>query len=467
MLKTSQPPPADPFSNKVLNAWYRLARGTVDRRILRAMFTVGALTLLAKLGFVGRDLLVAWKFGRSSAFEAFLLAFVIPYTITNALSDSLTATFLPDFIKLREQGRHEEARDLYGGLLAWLLVISGAIIFLCVVAQPLYVRVVAASFSEESWRLMFYLLCLTAPAAFLNCVVRFWQSILNAEDKFFVGSAVGAATPIVSIALLFFSLNTGVFALSLGLLAGALVEITILGMALRRANHFLLPRWRGFSLPMRDAFGQWWRLLLSIFFINSMSVVDNAMAARFAAHGSVAALNYGRKAVTFPIDLSAIAFVTVILPYFSKRAAARDWHDMRKTLRRYLSLIFAINLPIVIALVVWSKPIVKFLFERGEFSAADTEIVSHVLAYYAFTLPFYVAFLVLMKLLSSLRENVTAIWFGVAVLISDVLLNYVLSKRMGVSGIALATPCVYAVTSLFLYLHAGRLLKRRDATEQS
>jgi putative peptidoglycan lipid II flippase len=161
--------------------------------------------------------------------------------------------------------------------------------------------------------------------------------------------------------------------------------------------------------------------------------------------------------------LSAIAFVTVILPYFSKRAAAHDWHGLLRSLRRYLSLIFAINVPIVVALVVWSKPVVKLLFERGEFGAADTEIVSRGLAYYAFTLPFYVAFLVLMKLLSSLRENVAAIWFGGAVLASDVLLNYVLSKRMGVSGIALATPCVYAVMSLFLHRHAAGLLKRRDA----
>jgi putative peptidoglycan lipid II flippase len=196
-----------------------------------------------------------------------------------------------------------------------------------------------------------------------------------------------------------------------------------------------------------------------------MSVVDNAMAARFAAHGSVAALNYGRKAVTFPVDLSAIAFVTVILPYFSKRAAAHDWHDLLKTLRRYLWLIFAINLPIVVVLVIWSKPIVRLLFEHGEFGAADTEIVARVLAYYAFTLPFYVAFIVLMKLLSSLRENVAAIWFGGTVLVSDVLLNYVLSKRMGVSGIALATPCVYAIMSLFLYVYATGLLKGRDTTE--
>ena len=107
------------------------------------------------------------------------------------------------------------------------------------------------------------------------------------------------------------------------------------------------------------------------------------MAARLAAGGSVAALNYGRKAVTFPLDLSAIAFVTVIVPYFSKMVAAHDWPGLRKILRRYRSLIFLLNVPIVMVLVYWAKPIVRLLFERGQFGPGDTEIVSRVLTYYA------------------------------------------------------------------------------------
>ncbi|MFN2454150.1 MAG: murein biosynthesis integral membrane protein MurJ [Pyrinomonadaceae bacterium] len=451
-------------SSPIVKIWSGLTTGTLHKRILRATIIVGALTLLARLAFVGRDLIVAWRFGRSASLEAFLLAFVVPYSITNALSASLTGTFLPDFIKLRESGRHQAAQELYSGLLAWLILISGAATFLCVVLQPLYVHLVAASLSVESWNLMFNLLCLTAPAAFLSSVVGFWQSILNAEEKFFPSTAVSVFTPLISIVLLFFSINTGVLALSLGLLIGAIIEALMLGIAVKRTNASLLPRWHGLSPTMRRAFGQWMRLLVSIFFINAMSLVDNSMAARLTAHGSVAALNYGRKAVTFPIDLSAIAFVTAILPYFSKMVAAHDWGGLRKILRRYLSLIFALNLPIVFALVMWSRPIIRLLFERGEFSPADTEIVSRVLSYYAFNLPFYVAFLVMMKLLSSLRENASAIWFSGGALLLDIILNYFLSKQMGVAGIGLATSCVYLVLALLLYKHTGGLLKERESS---
>jgi putative peptidoglycan lipid II flippase len=446
-----------PF-NIIRNAWDRFSSSGLNRRILRATLVVGMLTLLARLAFVGRDLVVAWRFGRSPLFEAFLIAFVVPYAITNALSISLTVSFVPEFIKLRESGKREEAQDLYSKMLSWLILISATATFLCIVTQPLYVHLIAASLSAESWTFMRNLLWLTAPAAFLSSVAIFWQSILNAEEKFVLSSAVTIFTPLISIVLLFFAMNTGVLALSLGLLFGAMAEVFILGLALRRRSVSLLPRLRGL-LPMPHVFSQWTRLLVSMILINAMTVVDNAMAARLAAAGSVAALNYGRKAVTFPLDLSAIAFVTAMFPYFSKMVASHDWLQLRKTVRRCLFLIFALNLPIVFVLVFWSRPIIRMLFERGQFTSADTEIVSRVLVYYAFNLPFFVAFLVMMKLLSSMRENVAAIWFSGAALILNIVLNYVFSKYMGIAGIGLATSCVYFVLALLLYHHSNGLLR--------
>jgi putative peptidoglycan lipid II flippase len=304
------------------------------------------------------------------------------------------------------------------------------------------------------------LLWLTAPAAFLTSLAIFWQSILNAEEKFFLSSAVTIFTPLISIILLLFATNTGVLALSLGLLLGAIIEVIVLGATLSRSNISLIPRWRGFSPVMRHTFHQWLHMLVSVFFMNSMTLVDNAMAARLAAPGSVAALNYGRKAVTLPLDLSAIAFVAAMFPYFSKMVAAQNWGGLRKAVRQCLTLIFALNLPIVLVLMIWARPIVSLLFERGKFTSADTEIVARVLTYYALNLPFYVAFLVLMKLLSSMRENMSAVWFSGSALLLSAILNYIFTKFMGVPGIGLATSCVHVALALLLYKYSNDLLKK-------
>lgn len=448
-------PPTSLLPGKLVSTLHSLTSGSTDRRILRAAFTVGAVTLLAKAGFVARDLIVAWRFGRSPMLEAFLLAFVVPFSLTNAIYSSLTAVFLPDFIRLQHGGERGAARQLYGGLFWWLLLVSGAVMLLCVLTQPLYVHVLAASLSVESWYLMHNLLLLTAPAAFLGAVANFWQSILNAEEKFFLGSSVFVATPLISIGLLFFSVNTGVMALSLGLLLGAAVEVCALGLMLRREGVPLLPRRGGLSPATRHALAQWVPFFVGVLLVNAMSVVDNSMAARLAEPGSVAALNYGRKAVTLPLDLSAIAFATATLPYFSKMAAAHDWAGLRKTLRRSLAMIFALNVPVVVVLVWWAKPIVRLLFERGQFGPQDTQVVAGVLSYYAFSLPFCVAFLMMMKLLSSLRASITSVWFSAAALGLNVVFNYLLSKLLGVAGIGLASACVYFVLILILYKYIG------------
>lgn len=452
MLKLSPPMPLPGrLSGDPVTTVRVLTTDSVERRILRATLTVGAATLLAKVGFVARDLIVAGQFGRSPMLDAFLLAFVVPFSVTNAISSSLKAAFLPDFIRLRHGGERAAAQQLYGELCGWLLLVSGGAMILCLLTHPLYVRVVAASLSVESWDLMRNLLFLTAPAAFLGALANFWQSVLDAEEKFLLGSSVFVATPLISIGLLFFSVNTGVIALSLGLLLGGAVEVFALGLALRRKGVSLLPRPGGMSPAVRHALGQWAPFFVGVLLVNAMSVADNSMAARLAEPGSVSALNYGRKAVTLPLDLSAIAFATVTSTYFSKMAAAHDWAGLRKTLRRCLAVIFALNVPVVLVLVAGAKPLVRLLFERGQFGPQDTQVVADVLSYYAFSLPFCVAFLTMMKLLSSLRASITSVWFSAAALVFNVVFNYFLSKLLGVAGIGLASACVYFVLTLILY----------------
>lgn len=461
---TTHPSIIERVKTSIERVWLRLSVGTVNRRIFRATVIVGAITILAKFLIVARDLIVAWKLGRSPALDAYLIAFIIPYTISTAFSTSLTATFLPHFIELHAHGKEREAQSLYAGVMAWLLVVLGAIMFLIIVTQRFYAPVVASGFSKENWDLMFRLLLLTAPAALFGCVVVFLQAILNAEEDFLTSSLVTIIAPVVSILLLlWFGVERSVYALSSGLLLGAVLEMFVLCRALKRRGFSLLPYWQGLSVSMREVIRQWLRVLISNSLINTMSLTDNAMVARRAAAGSVSALSYGRKAVTLPIEIAATAFVTATAPYFSKTIAIREWTTLRKTLDRYLLLVFITTLPVVFILIIWSKPIIKLLFERGAFTAEDTDVVAVILSYYAFQLPFYVAFLMLMKLLSALRKNIAAIWFGSLGLILNISLNYIFIRRIGVAGIALSTSVVYFILFLSLYLYLKTLLKRKFA----
>ena len=420
--------------------------------IFRKTVLVGLITLLAKLLFVARDLIVAWKFGRSQFLEAFILAFLIPFTFSQTLSNSLTIAFIPKLINLRKNHSFEEATRVYQSLFVILLIFALVGTIFCLVAFPLYSLLIMGSFSEQTIYFLQVLLYLTAPAAFIGAITNLWKELLNAEQKFLQSSAVSIITPLCSIILLIFSQNTGVFALSLGLLLGGFVELILLGFFLKNEPEFrLIPKFKRGSLELRPTIKSWWKLFISNAMSNSAGLVDSIMAARRSELGGLAALSYGKKVVTFPMDIAATAFSTVLIPHLSELAAKRDWYEFRKTINRWLLIILFATLPIILFINLFAKFIIRLLFERGAFSSNDTDVVSVMLIYYTFQLPFFVMYYLMLRVLPIINKTTSSIVFGAMTLILTILLNYLFIKLLGTAGIVLSTSCTYFILALSLY----------------
>ncbi len=424
----------------------------VTANILRKTVLVGFIILLAKLLFVARDLIVAWKFGRSQFLEAFILAFLIPFTFSQTLSNSLTIAFIPKLIKLREDRRFEEAAQVYESLFVILLIFAFLGTTFSVVAFPVYSLLIEGSFSPQIIEFIQVLLYLTAPAAFIGTIINLWKELLNAEGEFLKSSVVSVITPLVSIFLLIFSKNTGVFALSLGLLVGGFIEMFLLGFFLKDEPEFrLIPKFKGGILELSHTIKSWWKLFISNAMGNSAGLADSVMAARRSELGGLAALSYGKKVVTFPIDIAGLAFTTVLVPHLSELAAKRNWHEFKKTLNRWLLVILFSTLPIVIFIIIFAKPIISLAFERGAFSNNDTVIVSVMLFYYVFQLPFYVMYYLMLRILPIINKTTSSILFSAATLVLTILLNYLFIKLMGTAGIALSSSVTYFILALSLY----------------
>src|SRR5947209_3376182 len=191
--------------------------------------------------------------------------------------------------------------------------------------------------------------------------------------------------------------------------------------------------------------------------MESTTVVDQSMAAMLPA-GSVAALSYAKKIVTAVLAIGATALSTAALPYFSKMAVEDDWHGCRHTLKRYSALVASTAVPFTVVLIVFSRPLVRLLFQRGAFTGMDTELVSWVQICYSIQIPFYIVGMLFVRFLTSIRRSDVLMYASAINLALDVILNLVLMRRMGVAGIALSTSLVYLVSCLFLAACSVRLL---------
>lgn len=444
-MKTSSP------LQKLFNYWKHLTSGSSNRQIFGAAVTVALMTLLVKVAAMVKELVVAWRFGTRDELDAFFIALLVPSFVINVVAGSFNAALIPTYIRVREQEGMNAAQRLFSGVMVWSLGLLLLTTILIVGIAPLYLPLIARGFSPEKLNLTFYLLCAITPVVLVKGMVVIWGAVLNAGERFALAALSPSITPVITILFLVVSQSWGVYALAFGLVIGAILELIVLGLALKRQHISLKPRWYGFDEHIRQVAGQYAPMIAGAFLMSSTNLVDQSMAAMLSP-GSVAALNYANKLIAFPIGLSATALGTSVIPYFSRMVAKNDWTSVKHTLNRYLKLIFIYAVPLTILIVILSEPLVKILFQRGAFTADNTQLVSQIQAFYALQIPFYVAGILLVRLISSMGANHILMWVALCNLIINIVANYIFSQWFGISGIALSTTCVYIFSfSLILY----------------
>lgn len=444
------------------SAWSNLTSGSVNRKIFGAAVTVALLTALVKVAYVLQELVVAWKFGTGDAPEAFLVAFMLPTFLVYVVAESFHLALVPTYIQLREQEGLKAAQRLVSSTMIWSLGILGITTVLMITTAPLYLPLIARGFSPEKLALTKHLLYILAPLVILKGVVVIGRAVLNAGERFIFAAISPVVTPVLAVIFLLLADKAwGIVPLAIGLIGGTVLEIILLAIALKKRGIGLHLKWYGFDPHMRQVASQYAPMLVGTFLMGSTTLVDQSMAAMLPS-GSVAALNYGSKVVAFPLYLAATALGIAVVPYFSQMIAQSDWVGVRHTLSRYLGLIFAITVPLTIILIIFSKPLVQLLFQRGLFTAQDTDTVAMIQGFYALQLPFYIAGILVVRLISSIQANHILMEAAFYNLITNIVLNYLLMQYLGVDGIALSTAIVYLISFVYCWFMLKKQMSKME-----
>lgn len=440
--------------------WKQFTSGSINRQILGAAIVVAICTVLVKVVAFSKESIVAWKFGTNDFVDAFLIATVVPSFIVNVIAGSLNTALIPTYIKVREQESPKASEELLSGTLLCSLVLLAITTLLIVATACFYFPWMTLGFNDEKMALTYKLFYVITPVVVLSGIITLLSAVLNAEERFGLTALSPIITPAVTIIFfLLFGQSLGIFALAIGLIVGAILEMILLWVVLHRRGFVLRPKWFGFSPPLRQVVKQYSPAMTGALLMCSSILVDQSMAAMLAP-GSVAALNYASRVSSFPLMLGATAISTAVTPYLSKMVALSDWQGVNHTLRSYLKLIFLITVPFTGLLVLLSEPIVQLLFQRGAFTAQETHLVAQILSAYALQIPFYIAGIFVVKLLTSLCLNHILMWVSVYNLLINIGLDYLFMQWLGIQGIALSTSCVYLFAFLYVLFFANKHLKK-------
>jgi putative peptidoglycan lipid II flippase len=436
--------------------------GSVNRKIFRAAFTVGMMTLLVKGVGLAKSLVVAHQFGTSDQLDAFYIAWILPSMGISVVAVALNNAFVPTYIKLEEQRDQDGARQLLGNILVcalWLLVACSLLLAL---VGPAILPKLGSTFQAEKLALttiLFFVLLTILPIKGVSVI---WAGVLNSSHRFALAALTPAVVPAASmIALFCTSEEHRIYAFTVGMAIGFLLEAIILAWQIRRFGISLRPRWSGWRPALKQVIEQYGAAVASALLVTNAGLVDQTMAAMLGG-GSVAVLNYAATIVETLLLIGAFALGTAVLPYFSRMVAKRDWRALRSTLKVYTRLIFAVAIPVTILIALFSEPIVVLFFKRGAFTSEDAHLVAQVQVMLVLQMPFYILCYMLLKLLASLKKKLVLIIGSALNLCVNIVMNLILLQFFGLKGIALSTSIVYMVSWAFLTVIVYREIGKQE-----
>lgn len=418
----------------------------------QAAFLLTIISVISKpLGLL-REIVIADFFGASKVTDAFFVSQILPNVFGTIIAGALISAFIPVFIRVRETGGESEAWVLTSKVFSLLTLV---LILICLsiyfFAGPV-TRIMAPGFGTSEQELASWLVKFMIPTVFLGTLLGLFTAILNSYQHFLLPAAAALLNNVfLIVAVLLLAAKSGIVSLIIGSIGAVAFQFFIVGGGLLVRKPFLKLnfKWRDPNLSLI------FKMVIPIV-IGSSAGLLNLMVDRAIASGlpeaSISALNYSSKIMGIPQGMFIANVATAIFPTLSLQVARNALEDFRRSLSRGLQALWYIILPSTAGLVFLANPVITTIYQHGAFTAEDTVLTSGTLVFYSIGLFAHGGNSVLGNAFVSLRDTITPMKLGFLVVGTNIVLNLLLSRVMGASGIALATSISAFLNLLLLYL---------------
>jgi putative peptidoglycan lipid II flippase len=136
-----------------------------------------------------------------------------------------------------------------------------------------------------------------------------------------------------------------------------------------------------------------------------INVFINTYFASSLQEGSLSWLNYAFRFFQFPVGVFGVAISIAALPLLSRQAATKDFARLKETFTSSLTMAFSLTIPATVGLIMLADPIIRIIFEHGNFSAIDTFKTAEALRFYALGLFAYASVKVMVPVFYALDDT--------------------------------------------------------------
>ncbi len=423
--------------------------------VMRTGLRASAGTIIVTLANLGRDAVIALSYGTSATVDAFFLAMLIPVFILTVGTSAYRNAVVPIIERIAHARNGVSAGAMLGELMTMNLPAVLGIGLLLAILAPLYATFMSGGHSPTTTHLILTFSLAVLPMIVISGFASLAEGPLQTLGYFFGPSVLRAGLPIgIALGAFFLGEDYGVEGACFGGLIGAGTQLLLTGILIKNKGGFANYE-TSISKPLQVEIRKQFLLLsagVSLAYISP--IVDQWMAA-YLGTGAVSILGYSNRLVVGLASLTIGTLSAALLPHFSRLYSQGNL----KSLRTDYSIILRLTVWGSIALsgIVWllSEPLVKFLYERGNFTQADTATVATMIGWLCLQFPPLFFGIPGATLISAAGLNKTFIPLNMIAAITNISGNYLLMWNYGLAGIALSTVITYifSTTAINIVLH--------------
>ena len=424
--------------------------------LIKSTFIIMIVSLISRaLGFV-RDMLIAKNFGAGMYTDAYNVAVSVPEIIFTLVGLAISTAFLPMLSKVKAKKGKREMYDFANNVINILFIIS--LIFFIVANIFSKEIVYIFGFSEETSLLAIKLLKITLLNLLFLSINACFTSLLQVNEDFVVPSILGLFFNLPMIIYLLLFRNYDIVGLTIANVIGNFFRVAVQVPSLLTHGY----RYK-FLIKFKDE-----RLKEIIILIipvivgagaNSLNMVVDKYIASYLEVGSVSALDYAQKLILFINTIITTSVTSVVYPLMANMLHSDDKGGFINILKKSILYLAIVLIPITIGVIIFDKDIVKVVYARGKFTEHAVDITTLALLGYGFGIFFTGIRDILNSTLFSMGKTKITTINGIIGVIVNIILSIILSKYLGIIGIALAASIAMIVTSMLLFISIIKLEK--------
>lgn len=423
---------------------------TEKKHILKSTSVISLATLTSRIFGYIRDQRVALLLGTTLSADSFYIAFRLPNLLRRLVAEgAMSAAFVPVFTGYLVEKSEREVWQFANRIFWTLAAVAAALTVLGIAFSPVLVHALTLMGGNHGqWNEAITLNRIIFPFLFFIALSALAMAILNSLHVF----GLPAVTPALSnLCIIAFStaavwrlFRSPAVALAVGVVVGGAVqffsqvpqlmrrgmtfkpEFSLTDPGIRRVGRLMLPGIFGFGVAQLN------------FYIDTIFATSSRMPG-----GSVTSLYYADRVMELVLGSYAVAVATAILPMMSRQAAARDFRTLKQTISFSVRIVSFITIPATVGMMILSQPIIRVLFQHGEFVAESTRLTAWALIFYAMGLPAISAVKLIVQAFYSTKDTSTPVWIAAGILALNIGLNFLflfaLFPQLRNAGPALAT----------------------------